>query len=211
MSSEGGTAAGHEEWSLDAAPTGRKLKASGTRAGDEAVAWSLEARFSPGGALDSMELQARPEKRPQEVTTVAVRCYGGRAFGTAIPPGGVPDKFETRFEVGSAIRAFSTALDGLFAVGAPLKVGHARRLLVVALDGASLVPRIGEGMLLARGKERAQTPGGEEWCLSYEFRWADAPGRAETTWLVTRAGVVLRSQRDAARGPCSTKLTALEA
>lgn len=188
--------AAREEWSIEPAGRGRALKSKGSQEGEGALAWSLDARFGPGGALESLELQARPVASAQEVTTVALRCYGGRAYGTAIPPGGVPEKFETRFADGSAVRAFSTALDGLSAVAAPLQMGHGRRLVVIALDAPDLRPHIRDGMLLARSRSRAKTPEGEEWCVTYEFRWADAPGRAETVAVLTKGGLVLRAERE---------------
>jgi len=136
-----------------------------------------------------------PRENPSELTTVAFRCFGGRAFGTTIGPGGVPEKTETLFPPGSAFRGFSFSLDGMAALSMPLRIGHARRLVVIELDALDLKPRVRDALLLAVSKERLETASGHEWATAFEFRFAEAPSRAETSLVTGRGGEVRRATR----------------
>jgi hypothetical protein len=168
---------------------------------EEAISWSLSAGFGPGGAWSSFDLQARPEGRASEVTTIALRCFGGRAFGTTIGPGGVPEKTETSFPPGSAVRGWSVALDGLVAASAPLRVGHGRRLLVVEVETDDLVPRVRDWMLLAVSRVRVTEGAASAWATGYEFRPADAPGRCERALVAGPTGLVHSATRSTRAGP----------
>jgi hypothetical protein len=198
-SGEGALFASREEWSLEGPPGARTFAARGLERADLEYAWAMSAGFGPRGEWTSFDLQVHPPQRPSEVTTMAFRCFAGRAFGTTIGPGGVPEKVETAFPAGSAFRGFSFALDGLVAASAPLRLGHGRRLLVIEVATDDLRPRVRDWMVLAVSKHRTQSPGGSAWGLSYEFRPADQPGRAQATVLATASGTVLRASR-ASRG-----------
>jgi len=193
--SAGGALAAREEWSLEESGTARTLKAAGRDLVDREITWNLEARIAPPAEIHALDLQVRPPARPSEVTTTAFRCFGGRAYGTTIPPGGVPEKFESAFPAGSTFRAFSAAMEGLAAVGGDLKVGHGRRLLVVELDTHDLRPRVADAIFLARSRQRITTQAGEAACTAYEFRWADSPGRWVQRLVATKAGVVVKGER----------------
>ena len=188
-----------EEWSTEGPPDARRFSASGEQRGEDHLAWSISALLGKEGTVDSIDLQVRPVARPSEVTTCAFRCFGGAAFGTTIGPGGVPEKMQTAFPPGSAFRGFSFALDALTAASRPLRLGHGRRLLVIELDTGDLQPRVRDWMVLAVSKERAGPAPDAPWALVYEFRPADAPGRAHTTVAATAEGVPVRASR-AARG-----------
>jgi hypothetical protein len=184
-----------EAWSVEGPPEARRFSAKGEERGERDLLWSMSAGFGLRGAWSSFDLQVTPRDRPSEVTTTAFRCFGGRAFGTTIGPGGVPEKTEAAFPPGSAFRGFSFALDGLVATSQPLRLGHGRRLLVIEVAGDDLQPRIRDWMLLAVSKHRAEDGSGAAWGLAYEFRPADAPGRAQTMLLATASGNVLRASR----------------
>ncbi len=194
-----------EEWSLEGPPDARKFAAKGVEHGEGDIAWSLAAGFAPRGEWASFDLQVNPLDRPSEVTTTAFRCFGGRAFGTTIGPGGVPEKTETAFPPGSAFRGVSFALDGLVATSQPLRLGHGRRLLVIEVTGDDLQPRVRDWMLLAVSKHRTGDQGGPSWGLSYEFRPADSPGRAQTVLLAAASGNVLHASRVSRGGTLDVK------
>lgn len=206
-SRRGETLVAREEWALDKAAGGRTLGARGQGEGASGPSWSLDATFAQDDAPLSLEVQVRPKDRPSEVSTAAFRCFGGRAFGTVIPPGGVPEKLETSFPRGSAFRGFSTALDAVALGGAETKVGHGRRLVVIELGAPALRPRIAEELLLAKARERRKSAGGDLWCTTFEFRAAESPGRALTTLLVTKAWLVLESERWEGQGAVVTRLS----
>ena len=198
-----------EEWALDGPAEARRLTASGVEQGDRATAWALTAGFGPKLQVMSVDLQVRPPDHASEVTTVAFRCHAGLAFGTTIGPGGVPEKTATAFPEGSAFRGFSTALDGLTAVSAPLRPGHGRRLLVIELDAEDHVPRVRDWMVLAVAKRRADATANAPWAIEYDFRRADAPGRTQSTVLASLAGGVHRATRHTREGPVELLSTAL--
>ncbi len=201
----GGRLVAREDWVVEATAKGRTLRARGEGQGASGIAWSLDADHTQDDEAASLDVQVRPKDRPSEVTTAAFRCFGGRAFGTLIPPGGVPEKIETAFPKGSAFRGFSTALDAAALWGVETKVGHGRRLLVIELEPPALRPRIAEEILLAKARERRKTSDGHEWCTTFEFRAAETPGRAGTTLLVTKAGLVLLSERQQGEGAVVTR------
>ena len=190
-----GAVVAREEFEIKDAAKGKTLAASGSEKGKRDRKWTLEARLSPGGAFESVDLQVTPAPPPTEVTTTVLRMYGGRAFGTTIPPGGVPEKFETAFEAAGALRGFSTALDGLSLGRLPFKVGHGRRLFVVILDTAELRPAVRDMLVLCRARSREKTPEGEQWCSTVDLRAADEPGRTHTTLVIAKSGLVLRLER----------------
>lgn len=197
---QGGPWSAAEAWSVEGPAHARRFAASGEWRAGASLRWSIAAVFGPGGAASSFDLQVQPLDRPQEVTTSAFRCFGGRAFGTTIGPGGVPAKTETTFPAGSAFRGFSFALDALTAAAVPLRLGHGRRLLVIEVDAADLAPRVRDWMLLAVSKERAGTAPDSPIAFVYEFRPADAPGRAQTTVKATADGTLVRASRAARQG-----------
>jgi len=194
-SAEGTPYFAREEWSIEGPADARRFAAKGVERGERDVSWSMAAGFASRGEWVSFDLQVTPADRPSEVTTTAFRCFGGRAFGTTIGPGGVPEKTEAAFPPGSAFRGLSFALDGLVATSQPLRLGHGRRLLVVEVAGDDLRPRIRDWMLLAVSKQRADDGRGSSWGLSYEFRPADSPGRAQTVLVATASGHVMRATR----------------
>ena len=199
-----------EAFALGEAGGAQTLRARGEGVEASDPSWTLDLAFARPDEPASLEVQVRPKDRPSEVTTAAFRCFGGRAFGTVIPPGGVPEKLETSFPRGSAFRGFSTALDGLAFSLPEAKVGHGRRLLVIELAPPALRPRIAEELLLATARERRRTARGDEWCMTYEFRAAESPGRAETTLVVTKAGLVLESRRADPEGTVVTRLAEVQ-
>jgi hypothetical protein len=50
---------------------------------------------------------------------------------------------------------------------------------------------------------------GEEWCHTFEYRWAESAGRADATLLVTRTGVVVTAEQVGAAASLTTKLVEL--
>lgn len=199
-SAEGAARTARETWSIAGPPGDRRFSAKGELGGEENLAWSIAAGFGATGDCVSFDLQAFPRSRPSEVTTSAFRCYGGRAYGTTIGPGGIPEKTETTFPPGSAFRGFSFALESFVAASVPLRVGHGRRLVVIEVDTDDLRPRVRDWMLLAVSKERAGDAAGARWALAYEFRPADAPGRALSSLTATAEGALLAASRSVPGG-----------
>ena len=206
----GGALFRREAWTFVADAKGSTLTSEGSEPTGRGRTFKLSARLSPSGALENVDFQVALAPPPTEVTTLALRVFGGRAYGSVIPPGGIPEKLETATGPGFAVRGFSTALDGMMAGHSDLKVGHARRMVVVALETSSLTPRIRDGMLLCTARARARTPAGEEWCRTFEYRWAESAGSAQSTLVVSRAGVVISGQQVGEPAPLVTQLIELE-
>lgn len=206
-----GAVVAREDFEVKDSPKGKTLTASGLEKGKRDRTWTLEARVSPRGAFESVDLQVTPAPPPTEVTTTVLRMYGGRAFGTTIPPGGVPEKFETAFDAAGAIRGFSIALDGLSLGRLPFKVGHGSRLFVVGLDTTDLRPAVRDELVLCRARSRQKTPEGEQWCSTVDVRRADEPGRTQTTMVIAKSGLVLRADRPARMPALTTELVEFRA
>ena len=205
-SQAGGQVYRRESWTLETSAAGSALRCEGAEPTGRGRTFKLDAKFGPVGDLEVLDFQVALTPPPTEVTTFALRVYGGRAYGSVIPPGGIPEKLETVADPGFAVRGFSTALDGLLAAQSGLKVGHGRRMVVIALDTPDARPRIRDGMLLCKSRSRAKAPTREEWCNTYEFRWAESAGRPDATLLVTRNGAVLSAEQSHGPAPFTTQL-----
>lgn len=194
-----------EAWAFFPDAAGSTLSSEGVEPAGRGRSFKLNARFGPTGALANADFQVALTPPPTEVTTVALKAFEGHAYITAIPPGGVPQKLETAAGPALALRGFSIALDGIIANRSELKVGHARRMVVVALETSDLTPRIRDGMLLCTARTRKKTLSGDEWCNTYEYRWAESAGSAQSTLVVTRAGAVVSAEHVGEGAPLVTR------
>jgi hypothetical protein len=182
-----------EEWKITKGQRGAVLACAGVDTGPRERRWRLEARLAGENAFESVDVQVTPAPPPTEITTTALRMYGGRAYGTTIPPEGVPEKFETEFGAAGTVRGFSALLDGLAAQAARLQAGHGKRLLVVDLEASDLRPRVRDALLLCKARARVPSVAGQGWGHAFDLRWADEPGRTETTFSVGKDAIVVRS------------------
>lgn len=201
--------ASREDWSIHRGPAGASLKARGSVSGKRGATWTLEALADPRGAVSSFELQLSLEPPPTEVTTVAMRSFGDRAFVTRIPPGGVPERIESALGPGSVVVGPSIALMGLCAAALDLKPGMGRRAVFLALGAEGLEARLEDGLVLYSKRSRGSGPGGAQgWLRRIEVKRAANVGVPDAVLhLDDRTGAVVRAELHSGPNPSVAQLT----
>jgi hypothetical protein len=200
-----------EEWALADSDGAFALHASGSFVGGRPRSWVLDARVTAAGRIDALEWQLTPRPPPTEVTTVAIRSHGDRAFITRIPPGGVPERVETTFAGGSLVVGPSLALLALLLRIHPPAPGMGRRAVFVRLGEDELSVRLEDGIVLSAGRTRGVGADGRPgWVRKTELRTALSAGRPEAVLTADASGALTSAQWPQALPARATTATRFE-